>query len=70
MRWFRFDPFRHHEKEALTVGALRARASANGIDTSPKSSGGVAPLREGEKRCPVTSGDVMRQFMEHEQVAR
>jgi predicted TIM-barrel fold metal-dependent hydrolase len=61
MRFFRFDPFQHYKKEELTVGALRARAKANRVDTTPKSSGGVRPVEEGEKR-PVTSGDVMAMF--------
>ena len=65
MRWFRFDLFEHHAREQLTVGALRARAKAAGVDTTPKSSGGVRPQAAGEQR-PITSGDVMRQFMEHE----
>jgi predicted TIM-barrel fold metal-dependent hydrolase len=65
MRWFRFDPFQHYPREQLTVGALRARARAAGVDTTPKSSGGALPQAAGERR-PITSGDVMRQFMEHE----
>ncbi|MCB2076328.1 MAG: amidohydrolase family protein [Novosphingobium sp.] len=65
MKWFRFDPFEHFRKEELTVGALRARANAAGIDTTPKSSGGERPLNEGEER-PVTSGDIMKMFMRHE----
>lgn len=65
MKWFRFDPFQHFRKEELTVGALRKRAEAAGVDTAPKSSGGERPLNEGEDR-PVTSGDVMQMFMRHE----
>lgn len=61
MRFFRFDPFRHFKREELTVGALRAKARAKGVDTRPKSSDGARPVAEGEKR-PVTSGDVMAMF--------
>ena len=65
MKWFRFDPFAHYKREELTVGALRARAKAAGIDTAPKSSGGERPVEEGDTR-PVTSGDIMNMFMRHE----
>ena len=64
MRWFRFDPFAHHAKADLTVGALRARAAAAGVDTTPKSSGGERPVEAGVKR-PVTSGDLARMFAQH-----
>jgi hypothetical protein len=64
MRWFRFDPFQHFTREQLTIGALRARAAAVGVDISPKSSGGARPVAEGETR-PVTSGDLMRMFSKH-----
>jgi hypothetical protein len=64
MRWFRFDPFQHYKREELTVAALRERAKAAGVDTSPKSSGGDRPVAEGVKR-PVTSGDLMRMFAHH-----
>jgi len=64
MRHFRFDPFKHRERGALTVGALRAQAKAKGVDTTLKSSGGARPVEEGVKR-PVTSGDLMRMFKHH-----
>ena len=67
MRFFRFDPFKHFKREELTVGALRAKAQAKGVDTTPKSSDGVRPVGEGVKR-PVTSGDVMRMFKERADV--
>ena len=35
MRLFRFDPFAVRPKEECTVGALRAKAAAAGVDTSP-----------------------------------
>ncbi|MDG2003706.1 MAG: amidohydrolase family protein [Novosphingobium sp.] len=59
MRFHRFDPFEHFSKDELSVGALRAKAEAAGVDTTPKSSGGARPLKEGEDR-PVTSGDIMQ----------
>lgn len=69
MRFFRFDPFKHHQREALTVGALRAKAKADGVDVTPKSSGGAKPLAEGEAARPVTSGDLMRMFSHHSKAA-
>ena len=63
IRWFRFDDmFARNKREDLTVGACHARAKAKGVDTTPKSSGGAAPLTDGR---PVTSGDVMGMFQEH-----
>jgi predicted TIM-barrel fold metal-dependent hydrolase len=62
MRFFRFDAFKHHTKEELTVAALRAKAT--NVDLSLKSFGGAAPLKEGEEPRPVTSGDIARMFME------
>jgi predicted TIM-barrel fold metal-dependent hydrolase len=69
MRWFNFDLFKHHKREELTVGALRAKAAAQGVDTTPKSSGGAAPLAEGETPRTITSGDIMRMMMEHSKAA-
>jgi predicted TIM-barrel fold metal-dependent hydrolase len=69
MRDFRFDPFAHHTREELTVGALRAKASEQGVDISPKSSGGAAPLAPGEEVRPVTSGDIQRMFQKRREAA-
>jgi predicted TIM-barrel fold metal-dependent hydrolase len=63
MRFFRFDLFKHHGKEDLTVRALRAQARAKGVDVMPKSSAGARPMTSGLTR-PVTSGDMMRMFAE------
>jgi len=63
MRDFQFDPFKHFKKAELTVGALRAKASA--VDTSYKSNGGAAPLAEGEAIRPITSGDIVKMFQVH-----
>jgi predicted TIM-barrel fold metal-dependent hydrolase len=68
MRWFRFDPFEHYDRKDLTVGALRAKAKAAGVDTAPKSSGGARPLSDGDNR-PVTSGDILEMFSRHDRVA-
>jgi predicted TIM-barrel fold metal-dependent hydrolase len=65
MRLYNFDPFSHYKREQLTVGALRAKAAADGIDISLKSSGGAAPLAPGEVVRPVTSGDVMQMYAKH-----
>jgi predicted TIM-barrel fold metal-dependent hydrolase len=64
MKWFNFDIFSHIPKAELTVGALRARAEADGVDVTPKSSGGAKPVEEGTTR-PITSGDLMRMFKHH-----
>ncbi len=69
MRYFRFDPLQHYRKEELAVGALRAKAKAQGVDTSYKSSGGAAPLAAGEQVRPVTSGDVVKMFQAHAKAA-
>lgn len=69
MRWFNFDLFKHHKREELTVGALRAKAAAQGVDTTPKSSGGAAPLAAGETPRTITSGDIMRMMQEHSKAA-
>jgi predicted TIM-barrel fold metal-dependent hydrolase len=68
-RFWNFDPFKHFKREQITVGALRARAKAAGVDTSPKSSGGAAPLASGEKPRVITSGDVMKMFTRHDKAA-
>lgn len=60
IRWFQHDSlFARYPREELTVGALRAKAKAKGVDTTPKSSGGARPA-EGDR--PVTSGDIMEMF--------
>jgi hypothetical protein len=69
MKWFRFDPFKHIPKAELTVGALREKAKAEKVDTTPKSSLGERPLPEGEVR-PVTSGDIMKMFKRHDDADR
>ena len=62
MRFFNFDPFQHHSREDLTVGALRAQAAADKIDTTLLSSGGgvATPLAPGEQPRRVTTGDMAR----------
>lgn len=69
MRDFKFDMFSHYPKEELTVAALRAKAKEQGVDVSVKSSGGAAPLKEGEEPRPVTSGDIVQMFMKHAEAA-
>ena len=62
MRAHSYDPFTHFVRADCTVGALRARARAAGVDTKPIRVGGAAkPLGDDEKRV-VTSGDVTRLF--------
>jgi len=60
MRDFQFNPFEQRDRESLTVGALRAKAVEQGVDTTHKSSGGATPLAEGEQPRPVTSGDIQQ----------
>jgi predicted TIM-barrel fold metal-dependent hydrolase len=60
MRFFNFDPFKHHSREELSVGALKAKAKADKIDTTPRSFGGARPLEAGEQPRVVTSGDIVR----------
>jgi predicted TIM-barrel fold metal-dependent hydrolase len=69
MRFFNFDPFKSHRKEDLAVGALRAQAAADRVDTTPKSSGGAKPLADGEEVRPITSGDLMKMFAHHAEAA-
>ncbi|SEQ96381.1 Predicted metal-dependent hydrolase, TIM-barrel fold [Solimonas aquatica] len=62
MRMLRFDPFQKYAREQLTVGALRARAAADQVDIKPISTGGAAPLAEGETARRITSGDIVKMF--------
>jgi predicted TIM-barrel fold metal-dependent hydrolase len=68
MRFFSFDPFKHHKKEELTVGALRRKAAEAKVDVTPQSFGGAKPLEEGEVRT-VTSGDIMSMMSRHREAA-
>ena len=65
MKFFNFDPLKHHKRQDLTVGALRAKAAADKIDVTPRSFGGAKPLAEGETPRVVTSGDLMKMFAHH-----
>jgi len=67
MSWFNFDLFNYAPKPDLTVGALRAKAAADGIDTTPRSFGGERPLAENEEPRRITSGDLARMFARHGQ---
>ncbi|MCX7865377.1 MAG: hypothetical protein N2423_10160, partial [Novosphingobium sp.] len=69
MRVFNFPMFDYIPKEQLTVGALREKARAAGVDTTPISSGGQAPLAPGEKPRPVTSKDIIDMYTRHAQAA-
>ena len=51
-----------YRREDVTVGALRAKAEAKGVDIRPKSSGGSRPAEDDR---PVTSGDIMQMFQAH-----
>jgi len=65
MRLYNFDLFEHAGREELTVGALRAKAKADGVDTTLISTGGATPLKPGEVPRPVTSGDVVEMYRKH-----
>lgn len=68
MHMLRFDPFKYHSRQELSVGALRAQAKADQVDTTPISSGGAAPLAEGEEKRRITSGDIMKMMQQQSQV--
>ncbi|MCB2060830.1 MAG: amidohydrolase family protein [Novosphingobium sp.] len=62
LRFFQFDDlFKNFGCEEVTVGALRAKAKAKGVDTTPRSSGGARPMADDR---PVTSGDIMSMMKE------
>ena len=70
LRDYKFPMFERQPREELTVGALRAKAKAKGVDVSSHSGGGgAAPLAPGEKRRAVVSGDIAQMFMKHEETA-
>jgi predicted TIM-barrel fold metal-dependent hydrolase len=63
VRFFRFDDlFKKFKREQISVGALRAKTKAKGVDVRPKSSGGSKPSAADR---PVTSGDIMTMFKAH-----
>ncbi len=69
MRMLRHDMFKYYKREELSVRALRAKAAADEVDITPISTGGAAPLAEGEAKRRVTSGDVFRQFEQQARLA-
>lgn len=69
MHWLHHDLFKHYKRDELTVGALRAKAAADKVDVTPISSGGAAPLAEGEVKRRVTSGDIFRMMAKQANVA-
>jgi len=69
IRFFSYDMFGKIKREELNVGALRAQAKAAGVDTTPKSGGGAAPLAAGEQPRVITSGDIVKMFNAHEEAA-
>lgn len=68
-RFFRFDPFKHHRRQDITVGALKAKAAADKVDIAPLSSGGATLLTPGEAARIVTTGDIARMFAKQAQAA-
>lgn len=62
MRMLRFDLFKYHKREDMTVGALRAKAAADKVDITPRALGGAKPLADGEKPRRITSGDMVKMF--------
>ncbi len=65
LKAYKFPMFDHFAKEELTVGALRAKAKAAGVDTTLISSGGAAPLADGEQPRPILSRDVVEMYTRH-----
>lgn len=61
LRIYKFDAFgKMGGRQNCTAGALRKLATH--VSTAPVSFGGPAPLAPGEKRRPVTSGDITAMF--------
>ena len=69
IKWLRQDLFHYHKREDLTVGALRAKAKADKIDTAPLSLGGAKPLADGETARRVTSGDIAKMMEQQSRAA-
>ena len=69
MHWLHHDLFKHYKRDELTVGALRGKAAADKVDITPISSGGAAPLADGEVKRRVTSGDIFRMMAKQANVA-
>ncbi|BFM07762.1 amidohydrolase family protein [Halioxenophilus aromaticivorans] len=69
MNYYNFDLFKHFKREEVTVGALRAKAQEQGVDVTPKSSGGASPLAEGEAPRRIVSGDLVKMFKHHAEAA-
>jgi predicted TIM-barrel fold metal-dependent hydrolase len=67
MNFYNFDLFKYHKREDMTVGALRAQAARDGVDTTLVSSGGYKPLSDEEAGRVITSGDLGRMFAHHAQ---
>ena len=65
MQCYKFPMFDRMPKEELTVGALRKKAAAAGVDTTLISSGGAKPLADGEQPRPVVSRDIGEMFQKH-----
>lgn len=63
LRFMNFDAFTPMGgRQNCTVGALRQQAKEKGVDVTPVSFGGPAPLAQGEARRVVTSEDVINMF--------
>ncbi|WP_206046995.1 hypothetical protein, partial [Mangrovimicrobium sediminis] len=67
MRIFNAEMGKHIKKEELTVGALRAKAKAYGVDATPTSMSGEKPLDDAEGMRRITSGDLAKMFAHHGQ---
>ncbi|MGE0383218.1 MAG: amidohydrolase family protein [Gammaproteobacteria bacterium] len=64
MRWYSFDPFRHIERRDATVGALRAKAHAMGVDLTPIEMKGRGKWAGADTGRPISFQDVMNQLKE------
>ena len=65
MRDYQFPMFERMPRAELTVGALRAKARAKGVDVTVRSTGGAAPLAAGASPRAITSGDIVGMFQAH-----
>ncbi len=62
MKFFNYDPFKVLDRKDCTVGALRAKARADGVDLTPmQGRGGRDAASQGPRR-PVTAEDVRKQL--------
>jgi len=63
-RWYNFDPFKYEKREESTVGALRAKAKAEGVDLTPLDLQGKGSWARHDDGKPISVRDMMVQMQE------